>query len=66
MDITYSKEDYDAFKRLYIATGSYDQTKRINACMVMAAFIKGHGRDKCDAMFDKLMADPEYDEGEAA
>lgn len=66
MDITYTKEEFDEFKRIYIATGSYDGGKRVIARIDMSAFIKNHGKDKCDAMHAKLMADPEYDEGEAA
>lgn len=66
MDITYTTADYQEFKKLYFATGSHNQVKRIAARMDMNEFISKHGRDKCDAMFDKMMTAPHLRESEGA
>lgn len=60
MDITYTAEEFEEFKRLYMATGSHDNLTRIHARLNMRKFSDTHGRDKCDAMYAKIEAEEHH------
>lgn len=57
MDIEYTTAELEEFKRLYMATGSYDNAQRVIARIDLREFLEKHGKDKCNAMYEKLMAE---------
>lgn len=63
MDIVYTVDELEEFKRLYVAIGSYDPSKRISAMADMDMFEAKHGRDKCQSMMDRLMYGQRTEEG---
>ena len=50
----YTKDEFKKFKKLILMFGSRDQVTRINARLEIENFIKEHGKEKCDAMNEKL------------
>ena len=53
-DKLFTKAELSEFDKLTMATSSRDQMERISARLKLTAFIKEHGREKCDAMFAAL------------
>lgn len=49
-DIQYTRDEYKTFNALVGATSSPNQLGRIQARLKLNAFVKEHGREKCDAM----------------
>jgi len=50
----YTKEELRKFKRLYDKTGSLNGGTRVIARLEMNDFVKEHGKEKCDAMFEAI------------
>lgn len=49
-DVIWTEEELRQFDRLVDDVSSRDQLKRITGRIDMMAFIKEHGKEKCDAM----------------
>jgi hypothetical protein len=54
MNDVWTKEEIEEFDKLLNMTASRNQLKRINGRIDMNAFVKKHGKEKCDAMFAHL------------
>lgn len=52
--ITWTKDELKEFDKLIEKVGSSHQVTRISARFDMDAFVKLHGREKCDAMWAHL------------
>jgi hypothetical protein len=52
---TFTKAELRKFDRLTMATCNHDQMTRISARLDLDNFIKEHGKEKCDAMYAKIM-----------
>ncbi len=52
--VSYTEEEYNEFSDLLDGTESIDQVTRISARLNMQKFVKVHGKEKCDDMFELL------------
>jgi hypothetical protein len=53
--LPYTKAELRKFDRLTDQASSQNQMARISARLALNAFIKEHGREKCDAMWNEIM-----------
>lgn len=53
-EINWTKEEIDRFDELVDMVSSRHQVTRISGRLEMEAFIKVHGKEKCDAMWAHL------------
>ena len=52
--MSYTEDEFDEFRSLVEAGESQNQMERIKSRLDMPKFIAKVGREKCDAMFERL------------
>lgn len=50
----YTEEELAEFDRITLGTSSRHQLDRVGYRIDLKEFIKKHGKDKCDAMFEEI------------